>query len=225
VIFRAIGPSIPLAGALADPALALFNANGQQIAANDNWEEDQVEAAEVQQTGIPPSDSRESALVEPLAPGNYTAVVRGASSSTGIGLVEAYDLDSQPAASRMANIATRGTVETGDNVMIAGFILTNGPSQIVVRAVGPSLTAAGISGVLADPALELRDSQGNLLGSDDNWQEKSFQAIQLTAIGLAPAMQVESALTTTLNPSNYTAIVRGAHGTTGVALVEVYTLR
>ena len=225
VIFRAIGPSIPLAGALADPALELFNSNGQQIAANDNWEEDPVEAAEVQQTGIPPRESRESALVEPLAPGNYTAVVRGANNSTGIGLVEAYDLDSQPAASRMANIATRGTVETGDNVMIAGFILTNGPSQIVVRAVGPTLTAAGVSGVLADPALELRDSQGNLLGSDDNWQEKSFQAIQLTAIGLAPAAQVESALTTTLNPSNYTAIVRGAHGTTGVALVEVYSLR
>lgn len=225
VIFRAIGPSIPLAGALGDPALELYNSNGQQIAANDNWQDDPVEAAEVQQTGIPPSNSRESALVESLAPGNYTAVVRGASNSTGIGLVEAYDLDIQPAASRMANIATRGTVETGDNVMIAGFILTSGPTQVVVRAVGPSLAAAGVSGALADPALELRDSHGNLLDSDDNWQENAFQAIQLTTVGLAPAAQVESALTTTLNPSNYTAIVRGAHGTTGVALVEVYTLR
>ena len=225
VIFRAIGPSIPLPGALADPALELFNANGQQIAANNNWQDDPVEAAEVQQTGIPPSDFRESALVEQLLPGNYTAVVRGASNSTGIGLVEAYDLDSQPAASRMANIATRGTVETGDNVMIAGFILTTGPSQVVVRALGPTLTAAGVSGALADPALELRDSQGNLLDSADNWQENAFQAVQVTTVGLAPVSQVESALTTTLNPSNYTAIVRGAHGTTGVALVEVYTLR
>ena len=225
VIFRAIGPSIPLAGALADPVLELFDSNGQQVAANDNWPDDPVEAAEVQQTGIPPSNSRESALVEQLLPGNYTAIVRGANNSTGVGLVEAYDLDSQPAASRMANIATRGTVETGDNVMIAGFILTTGPSQVVVRAIGPTLTAAGVSGALADPALELRDSQGNLLDSADNWQENAFQAVQLAAAGLAPASQVESAFTTTLNPSNYTAIVRGAHGTAGVALVEVYTLR
>ena len=225
IILRAIGPSIPLAGALTDPALELYAANGQQIAANNDWEEDPVEAALIRQTGIPPTDSRESALVEPLGPGNYTAIVRGANNTAGIGLVEAYDLDNQPAASRMANIATRGTVQTGDNVMIAGFILLNGPSQIVVRAVGPSLAAAGVSGALADPTLELRDNQGSLLGSNDNWQEKSFPAIKLTATGLSPAAAVESALATTLNPSNYTAIVRGAHGTTGVALVEVYTLR
>jgi hypothetical protein len=110
-------------------------------------------------------------------------------------------------------------------VMIAGFILLDGPSQIVVRAVGPSLGAAGVSGALADPKLELRDNQGSLLGSNDNWQEKGFPAVQLTATGLSPAATVESALATTLAPSNYTAIVRGAHGTTGVALVDVYTLR
>ena len=225
VILRAIGPSIPLPGALSDPILELYAANGQQIAANNNWEEDPVQATLIRQTGIPPDDPRESALIEPLGPGNYTAIVRGADDTTGIGLVEAYDLDSQPAASRMANIATRGTVQSGDNVMIAGFILRNGPSQIVVRAVGPSLAPAGVSGVLADPMLELRDNQGNLLGSNDNWQEKGFPAIQMTAAGLAPAATVESAFATTLDPNNYTAIVRGAHATTGVALVEVYTLR
>jgi hypothetical protein len=224
VILRAIGPTLPVPGALPDPALELYNANGLQIAADDNWQDDNVQAAQIQATGIPPNDPRESALVESLSPGNYTAIVRGSNNSTGIGLVEAYDLDSQPAASRMANIATRGTVQTGDNVMIAGFILRNGPSSIVVRAVGPSLVTAGVSGALADPALELRDSQGNLLASDDNWQEHTFQAIQLTAIGLAPAAAVESAITMTLNPGGYTAIVRGAHGTTGVALVEVYNL-
>jgi hypothetical protein len=225
VILRAIGPTLPVPGALPDPALELHNANGLQIAADDNWQDDNVQAAQIQATGIPPNDPRESALVESLSPGNYTAIVRGSNNTTGIGLVEAYDLDSQPAVSRMANIATRGTVQTGDNVMIAGFILRNGPSSIVVRAVGPSLFTAGVSGALADPALELRDSQGNLLASVDNWQEHTFQAIQLTAIGLAPAAAVESALTTTLNPGGYTAIVRGAHDTTGVALVEVYTLR
>lgn len=224
VIIRAIGPSVPIPGALQDPALELYDANGQQIAADDNWQDDPAQMTQIQGTGIPPSDPRESALVESLGPGSYTAIVRGANNSTGIGLVEAYDLDSQPAASRMANIATRGTVQTGDNVMIAGFILRDGTSQIVVRAVGPSLAAAGVSGALADPTLELRDSQGNLLMSDDNWQENAFQAIQLTAIGLAPGAPVESAFTATLNPGNYTAIVRGAHGTTGVALVEVYNL-
>jgi hypothetical protein len=125
----------------------------------------------------------------------------------------------------MANIATRGTVQTGDDVMIAGFILRGGPSQIVLRAIGPSLAPAGVSGVLADPTLELRDNQGSLLGSNDNWQEKGFPAIQLTAAGLSPAATVESAFATTLSPNSYTAIVRGAHGTTGVALVEVYLLR
>jgi hypothetical protein len=224
VIIRAIGPSVSIPGALQDPALVLYNANGQQIAADDNWQDDPAQKIQIQSAGIPPSDPRESALVKSLSPANYTAIVRGENNSTGIGLVEAYDLDTQPAASLMANIATRGAVQTGDNVMIAGFILRNGATQIVVRAIGPSLAAGGVSGALADPALELRDSQGNLLLSNDNWQENAFQAIQLTVAGLAPASSVESAFTTTLNPSNYTAIVRGAHGTMGVALVEVYNL-
>jgi hypothetical protein len=225
IILRAIGPSLPLAGAVSDPVLELYAANGQQIAANNDWEDDPVQAELIRQTGIPPSDRRESALVEALVSGNYTAIVRGAGDMTGIGLVEAYDLDSQPAASRMVNIATRGTVQSGDNVMIAGFILRNGQSQIVVRAVGPSLAPAGVSGVLADPILELRDNQGSLLGSNDNWQEKAFPAIQLAAVGLSPDATVESAFAASLSPNSYTAIVRGAHGTTGVALVEVYTLR
>jgi hypothetical protein len=225
VILRALGPSVPVPGRLLDPALELHDSNGTQIAADDNWQDDPVQASQIQATGIPPSDPRESAIVKSLSPGSYTAIVRGANNATGIGLVEVYDLDSQPAASRLANIATRGTVLTGDNVMIAGFILQQGTSQLVVRGLGPSLSAAGVAGVLPDPTLELRDSQGTLLSSDDNWQEHAFQAIQLTAVGLAPTVATESALTTTLPSGNYTAIVRGAHGTTGVALIEVYNLR
>ena len=162
-----------------------------------------------------------------INPGNYTAIVGGSNNSTGVGLVEVYDLDNQPAGSRLANIATRGRVQTGNNVMIAGFILQQGASQIVVRALGPALAAAGVPYelTLGDPTLELRDSQGNLVGFDDNWQENAFQAIQLTAIGLRPAIPIESAIVTTLSPGNYTAVVGGAHGTTGIGLVEVYDLQ
>jgi hypothetical protein len=227
IIARAIGPSLPLAGKLNDPTLELHDQNGGTIAGNDNWQEDTVQAAEIEATGIPPTDFRESAIVETLAPGNYTAVVQGANQTAGIGLVEVYDLDPQPATSRLANIATRGMVQSGDDVMIAGFILQQGTSQIVLRAIGPSIfgLSAATPEPLDDPMLELRDNQGALLMLGDNWQENGFQAIQLTTIGLAPTSAVESAFVITLGPNNYTAIVRGAHGTTGNAVVEVYNVR
>src|SRR5205085_11013742 len=133
VILRAIGPSIPVTDALLDPALELYDANGQQIAANDNWQDDSAQALQIQATGIPPKDPRESAIVRLLSPGNYTAIVRGANNSGGIGLVEAYDLDNQPAATRLANIATRRTRFSGDNVMVAGFLPQQRPFQLGVR--------------------------------------------------------------------------------------------
>lgn len=227
IITRALGPSVPVTGRLADPMLGLYNQNGVIVAANDNWQDDPTQAAQIQATGIPPSDPRESAIVKSLAAGNYTAIVSGANSTTGTGLVEVYDLDPQPAPSRLANIATRGLVQSNDNVLIAGFILQQGTSQIVVRATGPSAfgLTPGDPTALGDPTLELRDNQGNLLVFDDNWQEDGFQAVQLSAVGLAPASPVESALVTTLSSGNYTAIVRGAHGTTGHAVVEVYNVR
>ncbi|MEY2520137.1 MAG: hypothetical protein QOF24_1896 [Verrucomicrobiota bacterium] len=224
VIIRAIGPSAPVTGTLSDPTLQLIAANGQTIANNDNWQDDATQEALIRGTGLQPKDPRESALFETLSPGNYTAIVQG-KNSEGIALVEFYDVDNQPAPSRFANIATRGNVQTADNVLIAGFILWNGQSRIVVRARGPSLASLGVTGGLPDPSLELHDSQGNLLISDDNWQENAFQAIQLQTVGFAPNSLVESALVTTLSPGAYTAIVRGAHGTTGVALVEVYDLQ
>jgi hypothetical protein len=223
VIIRALGPSLPVAGTLPDPTLELHDANGNTLAMDNDWQDDPDQAAKIQAT-IPPSNPKESALVELLFPGGYTAIVRGAANATGIALVEAYDLDSQPAPSRLANIATRGIVQTGDNVMIAGFILNNNPANIIVRAIGPSLAAAGVPGALNDPALEIRDSQGNLIGANDNWQQNAFQAVQIQGTGLPPSSPLESAINTTLNGGSYTAIVRGARGTTGVALVEVYAL-
>jgi len=227
IITRALGPSIPVTGRLLDPTLELHDQNGGLIASNDNWQDDPTQAAQIQASGFPPNDPRESAIVKSLPPGSYTAIVRGANSATGIGLVEVYDLDPQPAASRFANIATRGLVQINDNVMIAGFILQQGTSQVVVRATGPSVfgPSPASPSALGDPTLELRDSQGNLLMFDDNWQEDNFQAVQLSAVGLAPASPVESALVTTLPAGSYTAIVRGAHGTTGNAVVEVYNVR
>jgi len=227
IISRALGPSIPIPGKLMDPFLGLYDQNGNAIITNDNWQDDPVQAAQIQATGLPPNDPHESAIVWSLSPGNYTAIVSGANSTTGTGLVEVYDLDPQPAASRLANIATRGGVQTNDNVMIAGFILQQGTSQVAVRAIGPSVfsSTSGSTQPLNDPTLELRDSQGNLLQFNDNWQEDGFQAVELAAIGLAPSSPVESGLVATLPAGNYTAIVRGARGTTGNAVVEVYNVR
>lgn len=226
IIIRAIGPSLPVPNVVADPALELFDANGQQLAQNDNWQDDPTEADAIRSTGIPPNDPREAAIVTTLAPGNYTAVVRALSTFGGNGLVEVYDLDVQPAPSRLANIATRGAVVSGDEVMIAGFILQQATTDVVVRALGPSLEASGIPGFLRDPALELYDSQGNLLSANDNWQQSAFQAVQLAAVGLGPQFPLESAVRTSLSPGPYTAIVRPAQGIGGgIGLIEVYSLR
>jgi hypothetical protein len=221
VIVRAIGPSLPLAGALADPVLELHGPGAFATITNDNWRSDQQ--AEIIATGIPPTNDLESAIVATL-PANssaYTAIVRGVNNGTGIGLVEAYDLD-RTVDSKLANISTRGLVQTGDNVLIAGTIVLGQTSQnVIVRAIGPSLN---LPGKLADPILELRDGNGGLIRSNDNW--RSDQEAEIIATGIPPTNDLESAIVATLPASgaSYTAIVRGVNGTTGVAVVEVYAL-
>jgi hypothetical protein len=221
VIVRAIGPSLPLTGALADPFLELRDSSGALVASNDNWRSDQQ--AEIIATGIPPSNDLESAIVATLTANNsaYTAIVRGVNNGTGIGVVEAYDLD-RTVDSKLANISTRGLVQTGDNVLIGGTIVLGQPSQrVIVRAIGPSLN---VPGKLANPTLELRDGNGALLRSNDNW--RSDQEAEIIATGIPPANDLESAIVATLpaNGASYTAIVRGVNDTTGVAVVEVYAL-
>jgi hypothetical protein len=218
VLVRAIGPSLPLSGALADPTLDLFNSSGQLIVSNDNWM-DAPNRQAIIDTMIPPSNDLESAILMELSPGAYTAIVRGANSATGIALVEAYDLASA-SDSTLANISTRGLVQTTDNVMIGGFImLGTNAEQVLVRAIGPSLP---LTGSLGDPMLELHDANGGLLASNDNWRDT--QETEIAATGLPPSNDLESAIVETLAPNLYTAIVRGTNGATGVALIEIYNL-
>lgn len=217
-IVRAIGPSLPLAGNLADPQLELHDETGQLIASNDNWQ-DAPNEQEIIDTTLAPANDLESAILSSLSPGAYTAIVKGMNATTGVALVEAYDLD-LTVDSRLANISTRGLVQTDDNVLIGGFIAVGiDPLQVLVRAIGPSLP---LTGTLADPTLELHDANGSLLSSNDNW--RSDQEAEIIATNLAPTNDLESAILMTLPPAAYTAIVRGVNGTTGVALVEGYAL-
>ena len=228
VIIRAIAPSLrangaPLPGALENPTLEIHDKNGL-LGSNDNWRDSQED--EIIGTGIPPTDERESALIATIIPGNYTAIVRGADNTTGIAVVELYDLGtaSLDAASKatLAQISTRGTVQTDDNVMIGGFIISGASTKVLVRAIGPELNGI-VPGALQDTTLELRDASGSLIHFNDDWRTTQEQAIKDTTV--PPTDDREAAILATLNPGKYTAIVRGKDNTTGVALVEVYGLQ
>ena len=223
IIVRAIGPSLPLTGTLADPVLELRNSSGGLIRSNDNWREDAAQESEIIATGIPPANDLEAAIVETL-PANgsaYTAIMRGANNGTGIGVVEVYDLD-QTGNSKLANISTRGFVQTGDDVLIGGLIvLGQNPLRVIVRAIGPSLP---LSGALADPTLDLHDGNGTLVASNNNWRENPAQESAIIATGIPPPNNLESAMVHDLTPGGYTAIVRGVNNTTGIAVVEAYAL-
>ena len=205
-----------------DPTISLFNSSQQRIGLNDNWAD--APNAQSIDPALRPTNSTESAILVSLAPGTYTAIVSGVNGGTGIGLVEAFDLDTT-AASKLTNISTRGVVETGDSVMIGGFIIKGISSdKVVVRAIGPSLgnPPFSIPNALQDPTLSLFDANGIKFASNDDW--RSTQEADIIATGLQPSNNAESAIVTTLMPGSYTAIVRGVNGTTGVALVEVYGL-
>jgi hypothetical protein len=242
VIVRAIGPELTRFGvpnALADPTLELHNSTRALIASNNNWQttviggiitSDQVSA--IQNSGHAPTQPSESAIIATLQPGNYTAIVRGVSNTVGVALVEVYDL-STDTASILGNISTRSFVQTGNDVMIGGFIVEgSGPKTVIVRAIGPELTRFGVPNALADPALDLHNGAGALIASNNNWQTTVIGGIitsdQVSAIqnsGHAPTQPSESAIIATLQPGNYTAIVRGVSNSVGVALVEVYDLQ
>jgi hypothetical protein len=223
VIVRAIGPNLSnygVAGAMPDPTLELHDGTGAIIATNDNWQDS--DASNITASGKAPANNLESAIIATLSPGNYTAIVRGKNSTTGVALVEVYELDSSYD-TRLANISTRALVQTGDNVLIGGLIIDGtAAKKVIVRAVGPTLANYGVSGAMQDPVLELHDGTGAIIATNDNWQDSD--STNISATGKAPSDGRESSILTTLNPGSYTAIVRGKNGGTGVALVEVYDL-
>jgi hypothetical protein len=229
VIVRAIGPALSdlgVPGALMNPTLELFQ-ESTLLFSNDDWNLSSQEG-EIVASGFAPTDPAESAIIWTLTPGqNYTAVVRGVNGTTGVGIVEAYDLD-HAAASKLGNISTRGFVEVGDNAMIAGLIVrpANGTNaRILVRALGPTLSELGVPGALPDPALDLVNSSGTVVRSNNNWMDDPQQQTEIEAAGLAPGHDEEAAVVETVAPGSYTAIVRGSGSTpTGVGLVEVYHL-
>jgi hypothetical protein len=228
VVLRALGPSLKMPGALLDPVIEVHGSSGELVATNDDW----VDAATSQQVvnnRLAPTYYSESALWAVLDPGAYTVLVKGKDGATGIGLFEVYDVLQIPD-SQLANVSTRGLVQTGDDVMIGGIIVGDGgteaaTSRVVVRAMGPSIPVAG---ALADPTVELHDGNGALVALNDDWKTRpdgSSQQAEIEATTIPPTADAESAIVQSLAPNNYTAIVRGKNNTTGIGLVEVYNLR
>ena len=222
VIVRALGPTLSnlgVSGALADPTITIVNSNNVVVASNDNWRNTQE--TEIAASGFAPPNDLESAIIATLASGSYTAVVTGKNGGTGIGLVDVYQLDSTT--SIFSNLSTRGFVGAGENVLIGGLIIGSGePPVIVLRAIGPTLGSFGITQPLQDPTLELRDANGALIAFDNDWKDNTPTGIKATLLN--PTDSRESAIIASLAAGNYTAIVRGNNGTTGVALVEAYRL-
>ena len=231
VVIRALGPSLGNSGLenlLADPVLELHDSTGQLLTSNDDWQQG-ANAAAIP-VSLQPIQSAESVILTSLAPGaSYTAIVRGKGASSGIALVEIYDLNPDDG-SILGNISTRGLVGTADDVMIGGVIVGRGTatSRVMVRGLGPSLSQAGIANVLADPALELHDGNGATIASNDNWKTRSdgtSQQAEVEATKIPPANDLESAVVMTLSAGNYTAILSGTTGGTEVALIEAYNLQ
>jgi hypothetical protein len=227
VVLRGIGPSLAafgIANVLLDPILELHGSDGALIFRNDNWKDDQ--RSQIEGTVFQPGDDRESVILATLTPAAYTAILTGKNNTTGVGVVEAYD-NNQALDSQLANISTRGFVQTGSNVMIGGFILggSSNNARIALRGIGPSLAQFGLNPVLADPTLELHDANGTTLISNDNWTDDPVSASLLTANGLAPQDPKESGIFTSLPPGAFTAILAGKNGGTGIGLIEVYNLK
>ena len=228
VAIRGMGPVLANFGItnfLADPFLELHGSGGGLIVANDNWKDSQQ--AEIQSLGLAPNDNREAVIVTTLTPGTYTALLTGKNGTTGVGLLEIYDVN-PGASSELANLSTRGFVQGGNSVLIAGFILggnNTGNDRVAIRGLGPSLSQFGLNPVLADPTLELHDENGATLITNDDWATDPVSAANLVLFNLQPSDPKEAAIFTSLPPGTFTAILAGKNGGSGIGIVEVYNLK
>jgi len=227
VILRVLGPSLgpfpPDPSALPDPTLELHGPGAFATITNDNWRDDPQQEAAIRAAGFALTSDLEPAIDTTLNPGSYTAVVRDRNNGSGIAVIEVYDL-SQAVLAKLANISTRALVGTGNNIVIAGFILGGhtGDDRIIIRGIGPSLIPFGVSNALANPRLELRNQNGMPLMFINDWQDDPTQAAEISAAGLAPGSDLEPAIAATLPPGSYTTLLYGEDNGTGVGLVEVY---
>jgi hypothetical protein len=227
VLLRAMGPSLAafgIQGVLLDPVLELRNSSSS-IITNDDWV-DSPQRPQFEGTPFQPGDDREAVVLGTLPAGNYTALLTGKNDTAGVGIVEVYDRD-QTVDATLANISTRGFVQSGENVMIGGFILGGGTnnSRIALRGIGPSLAQFGLNPVLADPTLELHDANGAILVANDNWIDDPISAALLTANGLGLSDPNESGIFTALPAGQFTAVLAGKNGGVGIGLIEIYNLK
>ena len=226
VIIRGIGTSLtkgdsPLAGRLLNPALELRGASGELITENDDWRAS-PQADQIRTTGLAPREHKEAAIVATLEPGAYTSILRGSGETEGIGVIEIYDLQTS-ADAKLSNLASRAFVSTGDNILIGGLIIQGGPPQpVLLRAIGTSL-AGTVPQELQDPTIELVDAQGMKLGENNDWKDSS-DAAAIQGSGAAPTSDKEAAILVSLSAGPYTATMRGANGSTGTGVVEIYRL-
>lgn len=225
VLLRAIGPSLAVftREPLPDTILELHGPSPFPTVSNDNWRDNPAQEALIIASGLAPSNDLESAIDITLAPGAYTAIISGKNNTIGTGIVEVFDLG-PTSSSKMANISTRASCGVLDDVVIAGFILghSSGSDRIIIRGIGPSLTALGVPDALVDPTLSLRDENGTPLMNNDNWQDDPAQAAEMTAANLAPNDLHESGIAMTLPPGAYTAILAGKNSGVGNGVVEIY---
>ncbi|MEO7599853.1 MAG: DUF1800 family protein, partial [Opitutus sp.] len=238
VLMRAVGPTLSgqgVSGVLADPVLELHDSTGATIASNDNWSP--LDASTMTTVGAfaLPAGSKDAALVRTLAPGAYSAVVTGVGKTTGISLIEIYEIDAT--SGRMMNLSTRGRIGTGENLLITGFVVSGGGGtrRLLVRAAGPALTTLQVAGALADPTLNVVDARtGATISGNDNWgtplaasnPDATTLTAAFTVAGAYPfaAGSKDAALIADFAPGLYSINVSGVSNTTGVALVEVYDL-
>jgi hypothetical protein len=249
VLVRGIGPALAqfsVSGFLAAPVLTLYNASSGALATNSAWGGGATLADAMAAVGAFPlaPDSLDAALLESIPVGSYTAQVAGAGNSSGVALAELYDADPGTPATRLINISARADVQSGGNILIAGFVVVAGPSgadeTVLIRGIGPALLTFNVPGVLASPVLTLLDSSGAVIASNQGWTSNSSLGPSSAKAGVETATaatmakvgafalasgSADSAMTVTLPPGSYTAQVAGTGAATGVGLVEVYEVK